>query len=200
MSIKIIHTIAKLNEFYKTKFLDKQEDIVLGEGCANPRIVIVGEAPGKDEVQQGHPFVGKAGKNLDFFLSELGIDRKDIYITNAIKYRLKKISHKSGRFINRPATPCDISLNMGILHKEIAILRPQFIITLGNVPLKAVTNDTKINIGNVHGKMITVTVDEIMFSLYPLYHPASIIYNPALKDVYMKDIRNLKAKIFYNLQ
>lgn len=195
MSIKLVHTITQLNEWYKEKFRDKIEDIVLGEGCTNPRIVIVGEAPGREEVQQRRPFVGKAGKNLDFFLNELGVERKEIYITNAIKYRLKKISHKSGGFVNRPATPCDISSNMEVLHKEILLLRPRFIITLGNVPLKAITNDAKISIGNMHGKMTKVTVEEVVFLLYPLYHPASIIYNPALKDVYLTDIRNLKAEI-----
>ena len=193
MSVNTVRTITELNEWYRKKFYNKQEDIGLGDGCINPKIVIVGEAPGKDEVEKGCPFVGKAGKNLDFFLNELGIDRREVYITNAIKYRLKKISPKSGGFINRPAAMCDISLNMDVLHKEITILKPEIIVTLGNVPLKAVTNDTKISIGDVHGRITNVIVLGISFLLYPLYHPASIIYNPTLKDVYLDDIRNLRT-------
>ena len=192
MSINPINTIARLNEWYSENFCDKREDIVLGEGCINPRIVIIGEAPGKDEVEKGRPFVGKAGKNLDFFLKELGVDRREVYITNAIKYRLKKISPKSGSFVNRPATSYDISTNVVALHREITILKPEIIVTLGNVPLRTVTNNAKISIGDVHGRMTDVIVEEVLFSLYPLYHPASIIYNPTLNDVYLDDVRNLR--------
>lgn len=196
MSIEL--AIAQLNEMYVERFYDRREDIVLGEGCLSPRIVIIGEAPGKDEVEKKRPFVGKAGKNLDFFLCKLGIERKDIYITNAIKYRLKKISPKSGGFINRPATTFDIASNMDILHKEVVILNPRLVVTLGNVPLKALTNDAKISIGDVHGRMTKVHIGGCALSLYPLYHPASIIYNPTLTDVYMEDIENLKAQSIFS--
>lgn len=190
--------LSQLNKYYKEKFCDKKEDIVLGKGCINPKIVIIGEAPGKEEVLKKRPFVGKAGKNLDFFLDKLGLDRSEIYITNAIKYRLKKISPKSGGFINRPANARDISSNMPMLHSEIMILKPKFIITLGNVPLKAVTNNMKISVGDMHGKMTNVIIEKLLFSLYPLYHPASIIYNPVLMDVYLNDINNLKEFIVEN--
>lgn len=193
MSIEMLHTLKDLNEWYKRKFCDRQDDIVLGEGCINPKIVIVGEAPGKEEVQKRRPFVGKAGKNLDFFLNELGIQRNEVYITNAIKYRLKKISPKSGGFINRPATTDDILSSMDMLHKEISMLGPNLIITLGNVPLRAITTDTGLNIGDMHGKMTTANVSGTQVSLYPLYHPASIIYNPTLKNIYLEDILNLKT-------
>ena len=138
MSKQLITTIDELNEWYKNRFSDRQEDLVLGEGCRKPKLVIVGEAPGREEVLKKRPFVGKAGKNLDFFLNELGVDRSEVYITNAIKYRLKKISPKSSGFINRPATSEDILSNMDALHREIRLLNPKFIVTLGNVPLRAV--------------------------------------------------------------
>jgi len=152
----------------------------------------VGEAPGKDEVRLSKPFVGAAGKNLSEFLEMLDIDRESIYITNAIKYRLSKINSKTGRTINRPATKEEINLNREYLLKEIDIIKPEYIVTLGNVPLKSVMSDYNINIGDVHGKLMTVTVHSITLNLFPLYHPASVIYNQSLKKVYFEDIQKLK--------
>ena len=84
--------IEKINEEYKAMF--PNETLVFGDGKENAGIVLVGEAPGKDEVKQGRPFVGKAGKNLDEFLEVLQLKREDIYITNAVKYRPTKISER----------------------------------------------------------------------------------------------------------
>jgi len=179
-----------LYDKYKKEFAG--EEIVLGDGNINSRLLLVGEAPGKDEVRLSKPFVGAAGKNLSEFLEMLDIDRESIYITNAIKYRLSKINSKTGRTINRPATKEEINLNREYLLKEIDIIKPEYIVTLGNVPLKSVMSDYNINIGDVHGKLMTVTVHSITLNLFPLYHPASVIYNQSLKKVYFEDIQKLK--------
>lgn len=170
----------------------KEQDIVLGDGNPESGILLIGEAPGKDEVAQKKPFVGKAGKNLAEFLSVLEIDRQMLYITNAIKYRLGKVSPKSGRIVNRPAQPSDIAMNRPYLLREIEILKPKCILTLGNIPLKALTGEQHISIGAVHGKVGTWTVNEKNLQIFPLYHPASIIYNPALRSVYVEDMKKLK--------
>lgn len=173
-----------------------KEEIVLGEGNLDAQIILVGEAPGRDEVRLSKPFVGMAGKNLDEFLSMLELKRSSIYITNVIKYRLSKVNPKTGRMINRPATKEDIDSSKKYLHSEINIIKPIYIVTLGNVALRAVTNDFHSSIGALHGKSYTKINDEgFMFNLYPLYHPASIIYNRNLKSIYIEDILRFKDEI-----
>lgn len=179
------------------KFNDKK--VVLGAGSCPARIMLIGEAPGKDEVRLSKPFVGSAGKNLEKFLELLDLKREDIYITNLIKYRLSKISEKSGREINRPAKRSDIELNIDFLHKEVSIVRPDIIVTLGNVPLKGITRDFNINIGQCHGILNKIEICGAEYNIFPLYHPASIIYNRSLYDTYVKDLEKLKNIIINRL-
>ncbi len=194
--MEISKTRQRLDELYGEYVKEfEKEEIVLGEGCITSPLVIIGEAPGKDEVKQGKPFVGAAGKNLNEFISILGIEREAMFITNAIKYRLGKINPKTQRLINRPATLQDIRNNQKWLQNEIRLLQPQIIVTLGNVPLKAITDNFKVTIGDMHGKLHACTISGDKFRLFPLYHPASIIYNRSLKEVYNQDIFNLKKEI-----
>lgn len=182
--------LLELFKSYRNCF--NNNETVPGFGNANARLVLVGEAPGKDEVRLSRPFAGKAGQYLDEFLSLAGIKRDEIYITNTIKYRLAKTDTRTGRVSNRPATSGEIEGNRPWLLNELDILRPEFIITLGNVPLKAVTGSKQISIGNVHGQEEALLVNGCKYRLYPLYHPASIIYNRLLKDTYTNDIIDLK--------
>ncbi|PYG86689.1 DNA polymerase [Ruminiclostridium sufflavum DSM 19573] len=178
---------------YETEY--KNEEIVLGDGCIESPFVIIGEAPGKEEVRLRKPFVGAAGKNLDEFINVLGIKRENLFITNTIKYRLGKVNPKTQRIVNRPATVQDIRNNQRWLHDEISLLKPQIIVTLGNVPLKAVTGNFKASIGDMHGILHSCNIAGNIFKVFPLYHPASIIYNRALKETYYQDVVNLKNEI-----
>ena len=164
--------------------------VVFGEGNANARIVLVGEAPGAEETVQQRPFVGKAGKNLDVFLNRLSLQRDDIYITNVVKFRPVKANDASGRLSNRPPTREEIALFCPLLQKELEIIRPQVVVTLGNVPLQAFT-DKKTVIGSVHGGAHASLPRALPYVLFPLYHPASIIYNRALAETYAQDLDNL---------
>lgn len=196
VDLKTDQARQRLDElYYEYSKTYENEEIVLGEGCITSPLVIIGEAPGKEEVKLRKPFVGAAGKNLNEFISVLGMERESLYITNAIKYRLGKLNIKTQRIINRPATHKDIKDNQQWLHKEIVLLRPQIIVTLGNVPLKAITNNFNATIGDMHGKLHTCNVEGVEFKLFPLYHPASIIYNRALIEVYKQDVLNLKIEI-----
>ena len=105
--------IKKLYEEYMEHFPGKE--IVLGEGNINAQLLLIGEAPGKDEVKLLKPFVGVAGKNLSEFLDILKIGREEIYITNAIKYRLSETNAKTGRIVNRPALKEEIEQNRATL-------------------------------------------------------------------------------------
>lgn len=165
----------------------RENALVFGEGPKNPKLMLIGEAPGEQESLMGRPFVGKAGKNLDHFLALVGLVRGDIYITNVVKFRPTKTG-ATGRLSNRPPTREEIALFRPWLMAEIARVNPGVIATLGNVPLQAVTN-SRITIGEAHGRL--TAAGETGRPLFPLYHPASLIYNRALAPVYEQDVRAL---------
>lgn len=166
-----------------------EKKLVFGEGAQMPILMMIGEAPGGDEEKQGKPFVGKAGKNLSAFLEVIGLKRDEIYISNVVKLRPTKSSPKTGKEVNRPPSKDEIAFFLPYLMDEIQLIAPKMIVTLGNVPLKAVSGDKSMNIGDVHGKPYTLTDGRILF---PLYHPAAIIYNRALTQVYQEDLVTLK--------
>ncbi|MDN5277525.1 MAG: uracil-DNA glycosylase [Clostridiales bacterium] len=180
--------------FFREIYKDEEKILVFGEGNPDAPLVLVGEAPGQQEVVQQRPFVGQAGQNLNEFLEILGIKREDIYITNAVKFRPVKVDPATGRVSNRPPNREEIELSRGLLYKELCIIRPTLVVSLGNVPLKVLSDDNRITIGQVHGTPIDIAVGEegVRMTLFPLYHPASIIYRPQLKEVYLEDVEKLR--------
>ncbi len=162
--------------------------IVFGEGNAGAKIMLIGEAPGGEEEKQGKPFVGKAGQNLNEFLEILGLERNNIYITNVVKLRPFKLSPKTNKPVNRPPNKSELEFFVPYLHREIEIVKPKLVVTLGNFALKNVTLNNKIVIGDCHGEIMRVN----NIKLFPLYHPASVIYNRSLREVYIKDLYKLK--------
>ncbi|KNF07076.1 uracil-DNA glycosylase, family 4 [Gottschalkia purinilytica] len=183
---------TKLQELNKTiKDAFKEKDIVLGNGDENSTIILIGEAPGAKEVELKEPFVGQAGKHLTKFLEILKIDRKDLYITNTVKFRPTKDSAKTGKPINRAPSKDEINMFKDYLFDEIHIVNPKVIVTLGNVPLKTVLQNEGATIGELHGKDIEINLQEKEYYLFPLYHPAAVIYKQDLKETYENDLRNL---------
>lgn len=185
----------KITRFFQTLWPAEEKPLVLGEGNADhPPVMLIGEAPGEQESLQGRPFVGKAGKNLDGFLNVLELKREDIYISNVVKVRPTRVSEK-GRISNRPPNREELALFTPYLMEEILLVQPEMIVTLGNVALKALCGPKAV-IGDMHGKPANVTVmhekQEAGFVLFPLYHPASIIYNRSLQAVYDGDLLALK--------
>jgi len=176
---------AELEKLIDDIYAGEKKVLVHGEGSLNPRLMLIGEAPGEQETLQRRPFVGKAGKNLDEFLELAEIDRSQLYVSNTVKFRPTKIS-AAGCVVNRPPTKEEIKLFLPWLLKEIETVQPEIVVTLGNVPLKALTGSGTV-IGDAHGSFIEVNGVKI----YPMYHPASMIYNPSLRDVYAGDIRRL---------
>ncbi|PAB58415.1 uracil-DNA glycosylase [Anaeromicrobium sediminis] len=171
---------------------NKDEEIVLGNGSVNSTIVLIGEAPGAKEVEAKLPFVGQAGKHLQEFLEILELDRSELYITNTVKFRPTKESPKTGGKINRPPSKKEIGEFKEYLFDEINIIKPKVIVTLGNVPLKTVTGDESSKIGDLHGKESKVIINGKEYNLFPLYHPAAVIYRRELKEVYYGDLEVLK--------
>ena len=179
----------EMTDFINALYDDGGKVLVYGDGRVQAKIMLIGEAPGEHETIQGRPFVGKAGKNLDRFLDVTGFNRADLYITNAVKFRPVKIS-KAGRTVNRTPSREEVELFLPWLKREIEIVNPQCVVTLGNTSLRALTYGKQV-IGAVHGQCLPLG-DK---TLFPIYHPASLIYNRALSDTYEKDLMKL-ASIF----
>ena len=185
-----------------TAFFDElsagdRKPLVFGEGPENePVLMLIGEAPGEQEALLGRPFVGKAGKNLDTFLQAVGLQREEIYISNVVKIRPSKIS-AAGRVVNRPPSREEKALFTPWLMREISIIRPRALVTLGNVALQAFVDDV---IGSRHGRWSHAVIapsesDAFTLPLFALYHPASIIYNQSLKTVYEQDLQALAQSL-----
>ena len=189
MSGELDRMREELNRLIAELYEGEKKILVHGEGEIGARVMLVGEAPGEQETLQGHPFVGKAGRNLNEFLELAGLERSALYVTNAVKFRPTKRS-AAGRTVNRPPTREEVSLFLPWLRREIELVAPEVIVTLGNVPLRALTGPKAV-IGDVHGAF----QDADGLRLYPMYHPASLIYNPALREVYAEDIRRLSAHL-----
>lgn len=168
----------------------QDKTIVFGEGAEMPALMMIGEAPGGDEERQGRPFVGKAGKNLSAFLEVVGLKREEIYISNVVKLRPTKESPKTGKAVNRPPSGEEIAFFLPYLLEEIEVISPKVVVTLGNVPLKAVTGERKAVIGEYHGKPVPLADGRTLFALY---HPAAVIYNRALQATYEEDLLALQA-------
>ena len=175
----------EMAEFLQKLYVEEQKILVFGEGRCPARVALIGEAPGEQETLQGRPFVGKAGKNLDEFLALSGIHREDVYITNTVKFRPVKTS-AAGNLVNRAPSQEEIRLCLPFLKRELALVKPEVIVTLGNVPLKALAGREAV-IGEAHGQWL----DWEGVRLYPLYHPASIIYNRSLRPAYEADVIRL---------
>jgi uracil-DNA glycosylase family 4 len=154
--------------------------MVPGEGNPEAEVMLVGEAPGKSEDEQGRPFVGRAGKLLDQLLAEAGLQRDDVYITNVVKARPPN---------NRDPRAGEVAHHMPWLEAELALIRPRLVIPLGRHALAHFADDMKIT--EVHGTEVT----EKGRSLFPMYHPAAALRGGGLRDVLFEDARALKAVI-----
>ena len=190
------HLQQRMTRFFSTLWPAEQKTLVFGEGKADhPPVMLIGEAPGEQETLQGRPFVGKAGKNLDGFLEAVGLAREDIYISNVVKVRPTKVS-ATGSVSNRPPNREELLLFTPYLLEEILLVQPGVIVTLGNVALRALMGQ-KASIGMLHGQAATAVVSHEKQSrevpIFPLYHPASIIYDRSLSAVYQEDLKALRA-------
>jgi DNA polymerase len=183
-------TLETLNAHFAAPLADTYA-LVPGEGDARAALMLVGEAPGAQETLQGRPFVGAAGKHLDAFLEGVGLRREALYITNAVKFRPTRQGKRGD--VNRTPTKDEVALFRPWLLAEIEAVRPRVVATLGNTALFAVTGE-ELTIGAVHGRPLATPG----YALFPLYHPASVIYRRELAAVYQADVRALRSWIGQN--
>ncbi|MDE2213202.1 MAG: uracil-DNA glycosylase [Patescibacteria group bacterium] len=161
---------------------------VLGEGSHDATIMFVGEAPGKNEAIKGRPFVGAAGKLLDLMLAKNNIPRESVYITNIVKDRPPE---------NRDPLPSEIEMYGPFLDRQIQVIRPKVIATLGRFSYAYIMRKFDLDlfiepISKAHGHIFDAEAPFGPIQIVPLYHPAAAIYNQHLKETLFKDFEVLK--------
>ena len=157
--------------------------VVVGDGNPDADLMFVGEAPGFHEDRQGVPFVGQAGGLLDELLGLIGLGRADCYIANVIKCRPPG---------NRDPQPDEIEACEGKLYRQIAIVQPRVIATLGNFSTRLLSG-RQHGVSRVHGQARRTTLGGSQVVLYPLYHPAAALYNPRLRPELEADVLRIPA-------
>jgi len=155
--------------------------VVFGSGSPDADLMFVGEAPGFHEDKQGVPFVGAAGQLLSKLLAGIGLAREDVYVANVLKCRPPG---------NRDPLPEEIEACEGHLFKQIELIRPTVVATLGNFATKLLSGKPT-GITRVHGQEQEVTLGGRTVLLYPLFHPAAALYTPRMLDVLEADFARL---------
>ncbi len=155
--------------------------MVFGVGDPHADLMFVGEAPGFHEDQQGYPFVGQAGKLLDKLLAGIGLERSRVYIANVLKCRPPG---------NRDPQPDEIEACEGHLFRQIELIEPVVVATLGNFATKLLSGKPH-GITRVHGAPQEARVGGRRVTLYPLYHPAAALYTPAMLRTLEEDFRRI---------
>ena len=155
---------------------------VPGEGNPNAEVMLIGEAPGEVEDETGRPFVGAAGKLLNSLLQDIGVDRSSLYITNVVKCRPPN---------NRDPTDEEINACKPYLIRQITVVRPRRIVTLGRHSTRVILGLGGLRVSEVsrvRGRVFKVVIAGVEVEVYPTYHPAAALYNPSLRGVLKEDL------------
>lgn len=155
--------------------------VVFGAGNADADVMFIGEAPGANEDRMGLPFVGQAGKLLDKLLGEIGLERKDVFIANTLKCRPPD---------NRDPHPNEIEACQEYLQRQVDLIEPIVICTLGNFSTKLLRADTT-GISRLHGRDEIRIIGSRSVRLYPLYHPAAALYTPSTLETLRSDFHRI---------
>ncbi len=162
---------------------------VIGEGDHSASIMFVGEAPGRNEAATGRPFCGAAGRVLDELLLSAGIKRAEVYITNIVKDRPP---------LNRDPSPEEVLLYAPFLDRQIDIIRPRVIGTLGRISMEYIMRrfdlaDSFDVISKIHGRVFETKASYGPLTVVPLFHPAAAIYDQRKKETLIADMKILAA-------
>lgn len=187
MPLKDIEQEAK--HCTKCRLNETRTNAVPGHGPSDADIMLIGEAPGANEDQQGKPFVGRAGRILDELLAAASLDREDVYITNIVKCRPPG---------NRDPTDEEIRACTPYLDRQIETIKPRVIIPLGNFATRTILNKYGLRkhlrgITKIHGTTHTITTLHGTKRIMPSYHPAAAAYDASKKDTLKEDFRKLNT-------
>ncbi len=155
---------------------DGATQLVFGAGDPDAELLFVGEAPGKNEDLQGEPFVGAAGRFLNEMLDMIGLTRSDVYITNIVKYRPPN---------NRDPLPEEKTAFLPYLQRQIAVIKPKLIVTLGRHSMDCLLPGLKIS--HVHGQPKRFAGHVYL----PLFHPAAALYNGGMRQTLIDDFMSI---------
>jgi DNA polymerase len=165
----------------RCRLAEGRTQVVFGAGNPHADLMFVGEAPGFHEDKQGVPFVGQAGKLLDKLLGGIGLERSEVYVANVLKCRPPG---------NRDPQPDEIESCEPHLFRQIELIQPRVVATLGNFATKLLSGKPT-GITRVHGQEQEVTLGGNRVLLFPLYHPAAALYTPAMLNVLQEDFRRI---------
>jgi DNA polymerase len=160
-----------------------RQSVVFGAGNADADLMFVGEAPGANEDRQGLPFVGAAGKLLEKLLTEIGLTRADVFIVNVLKCRPPG---------NRDPQPGEIDNCRPYLRRQVELIEPRVICTLGNFATKLLREDPT-GITRLHGRPEVREIGGRSVRIFPIYHPAAALYTPRMLDTLREDFAHLPA-------
>ncbi|MFC1756862.1 uracil-DNA glycosylase [Patescibacteria group bacterium] len=182
--------ILKKSPLYAERVKNKAFPVI-GEGSHYAKIMFIGEAPGKNEAQTGRPFCGASGKILDELLNSISLDRKKVYVTNIVKDRPT---------LNRDPSPKEIEIYAPFLDRQISIIKPKIIATLGRFSMEYIMKRYGLEnelgpIGQMHGKSFETEIEKNKVKIVPLYHPAVALYNRNELETLKKDFKILKKLV-----
>jgi uracil-DNA glycosylase len=160
-----------------------RKTVVFGAGNADAEVMFIGEAPGASEDEQGVPFVGRAGKLLETLLEEIGMSRPDVFIANVLKCRPPG---------NRDPQPIEITNCQDYLLRQVELIQPTVICTLGNFSTKLLRGDPT-GITRLHGQPEVIVLGSRAVRLYPIFHPAAALYTPRMLETLREDFTRLPA-------
>lgn len=165
----------------KCALSETRQTVVFGAGNADADLMFVGEAPGANEDKGGLPFIGQAGRLLDKLLQEVGLERADVFIANVLKCRPPG---------NRDPRPAEIDTCRDYLHRQVELIEPKVICTLGNFSTKLLRDDPT-GISRVHGQPEVHVLGRRAVRIFPIYHPAAALYTPSMLDTLRADFAQL---------
>ena len=160
------------------------KNIVFSDGNPNSKIMLVGEAPGANEDQEGLPFVGRAGQLLDKMLSSIDLDRKKVYISNIVNYRPPE---------NRKPSDIEIKRYLPFILKHIEIIKPKILVLLGSTAMNALIGDENV-ISKMRGRWIEKKFGNCKTSIIITFHPAFLMRQPAQKKMAWIDLKMIREK------
>ncbi len=164
-----------------TELAATRKNVVFGAGNADADLMFVGEAPGASEDERGLPFVGRAGKLLETLLGEIGLARADVFIANVLKCRPPG---------NRDPQPVEIENCREYLYRQVELIQPRVICTLGNFSTKLLREDPT-GITRLHGRPEVLSIGRRVVRIYPIFHPAAALYTPRMLETLREDFQRL---------
>jgi len=178
---ELVELYHELKDCQRCPLAATRTNVVFGSGNADADLMFVGEAPGFHEDQQGKPFVGAAGKLLEKLLDEIGMSREDVFIANVLKCRPPG---------NRDPQPEEIEECKPFLHKQVQLIEPRVICTLGNFSTKLLTR-RQDGITRVHGRPQDHVIAGLPIRIYPIYHPAAGLRSSSMLETLREDFQKL---------